>query len=86
MAILAGLERFDEDGVGVAIVGDHEVLVAAAGADWEAAHVFGVESAGGLDPEVDLFRRVRRERFINGGRWRVKFIVACGIGGADALL
>ena len=33
VAVLAGLEGLDEDGVGVAMVGNHEVLVAAAGAD-----------------------------------------------------
>ena len=33
-----------------------------------------------------LFRRVRRERVIDGGGRRVKLIVACGLGGADALL
>ena len=86
VAILAGLEGFDEDGVGVAMVGNHEVLIAAAGSDWEAACVVGVESSGGLDLEVKLFRRVRRERFIDGGGWRVKLIAACGLGGADALL
>ena len=86
VAILAGLEGFDEDDVGVTMVSDHELLVAAAGAEWEAACVVGVESAGGIDPEVELFGSVRRERFINVGGWRVKLIVACGLGGADALL
>ena len=86
VAILAGLEGFDEDDVGVAMVSEHEVLVAAAGAEWEAACVVGVESAGGLDPEVELFGSVRQERFINGEGWRVKLIIAYGLGGADALL
>ena len=85
VAILAGMEGFNEDDVGVAMVSNHEVLVAAAGAEWEAACVVGVESAGGIEPEVDLFGSVRRERFINGGGWRVKLIVAC-LGGVDALL
>ena len=85
VAILVGMEGFDENDVGVAMASNNEVLVAAAGAEWEAACVVGVESAGGLEPEVDLFGSVRRERFINGGGWRVKLIVAC-LGGADALL
>ena len=80
---VAGLEGFNEVDVGVAMVSDHEVLVAAAGAEWEAACVVGLESAGGLDPEVDLFGSVRQERFINGGGWRVKLIVVC-LGGSDA--
>ena len=88
VAILGGLEGFDEDDVGVAMVGDHEVLVAAEGAEWEAARVVGVDSTGGFDPEVELFRSARRERFINGVGWRVKLIVVCGLGlgGVDALL
>ena len=86
VAIFAGLEGFDEDDVGVAMLDNHEVLVAAMGADLEAARVVGVESAGGLGPEVELFRSVRQERFINGDGWRVKLIAACGRGGADALL
>ena len=47
--------------------------------------VVGVESAGGIDPEVDLFGSVRQERFINGGGWWVKLIVG-SFGRADALL
>ena len=84
VAILAGLEGFNKDDVGVAMVSNHEVLVATAGAEWEAAYVVSVESAGGLDREVDLFGSVRREGFINGGGLRVKLIVAC-LGGVDAL-
>ena len=42
MAILAGLEGFDEDDVGVTMVSDHEVLVASYGEEWEAACVVGV--------------------------------------------
>ena len=67
VAILVGMEGFDENDVGVAMASNNEVLVAAAGAEWEAACVVGVESAGGLEPEVELFGNVRRERFINGG-------------------
>ena len=84
--ILAGLKGFDEDDVGVTMVGDHELPVAAAGADLEAARVVGVDRAGGLDPEVELFRRVRQVRVIEGGGRRVRLISACGLGGADALL
>ena len=34
VAILVGLEGFNEDDIGVAKVNDHELLVAAAGAEW----------------------------------------------------
>ena len=85
VAILAGLGDFNEDDVSVAMVSDHELLVAAVGAEWEAACVVGVESSGVLDPEVDIFESVRQERFINCGGWQVKLIVAC-LGGADSLL
>ena len=68
------------------MLGDHEVMVAAAGVDWEADCVVGVERADRIEPEVKIFRRVRQERVIDGGGRRVRLIVACGIGGADALL
>ena len=85
VAIVAGLEGFNEDDVGVAMVSNHKVLVVAVGAGWEAACVVGVESAGGLDPEVDLFGSIRWERFINCGGLRAKLIFVC-LGGAYALL
>ena len=42
------MEGIDEYGVGVAVVCDHKVLVAAAGADWEASCVICVERAMGF--------------------------------------
>ena len=52
------------------MIGDHEVLVAAAGADWEVSNVVGVERADGFDPDVELFGQGRRGRFLDGGsRW-----------------
>ena len=68
------------------MVCNHEVLVAATGADRGAARVVGVDCSSVLDPEVELFRRVRQERVIDGGGRRFRLIVACGLGGADALL
>ena len=50
VAVLPCLEGLDEDGVGVAVVGDHQVLVAAAGVDGEASCVFCVERADGFYP------------------------------------
>ena len=43
VAVFLYLEGLDEYGVGVAVVCDHQVLVAAAGADWEASCVVCVE-------------------------------------------
>ena len=86
VAVLAVLEGFDEDEAGVPMVDYHAVLVAAVGADREVDCVVSLERADRLDPEVELFRRVRRERVINGGRRRIRLIVACGLGGAYALL
>ena len=86
VAILAGLEGFDEDDVGAAVVCDHEVLVDAARADREAARVVGVERAGGLDLEVEIFRTVRRERVFDCGGRQFRLIIACGLVGADTLL
>ena len=52
------------------MIGDHEVLVAAAGEDWEAFRVVGVERANGFDPDVELFGRGRRRRVLDGGSRR----------------
>ena len=50
VAVFPCLEGIDEDGVGVAVVGDHQVLVAAVGADGEASCVVCVERADGFYP------------------------------------
>ena len=50
VAIFSCLERIDEDGVCVAMIRFHEVLIAAAGADREATCVVCVESADGFCP------------------------------------
>ena len=41
VAVVCGLEGLDEDDVGVAVVGKHDVLVATTRADREAVHVVG---------------------------------------------
>jgi len=48
MAVVAGLEGFHENGIGVTVVGQHVVLVATAQAGGESAHVVCVELADGL--------------------------------------
>ena len=55
MAVVLGLEGFDKNDVGVDVVGEHYVVVAAAGADGEAAHVIGVELGDGFDADVEFF-------------------------------
>ena len=45
VAVLSCLEGLDEDGVCIAVLGHHQVLIAAVGADGEAACVIRVERA-----------------------------------------
>ena len=58
VTVLPCLEGLDECGIGVAVVCDHQVLVAAAGADWEASCVVCVERYDGFYPYVELFDRL----------------------------
>ena len=55
VAVFSCLEGLDEDGVYIAVVGNHQVLVAAAGADGEASCVVCVKRADGFYPKVMLF-------------------------------
>ena len=50
VAVFLCLEGIDEDGVCVAVVGDYQVLVAAAGVDGEASCVVCVERDDGFYP------------------------------------
>ena len=52
------------------MIDDYEVLVAAAGAIWEASCVVGLECADGLHPYMELFGQVRRRRVLDGGSRR----------------
>ena len=54
VAVFSCLEGINEDGVCIAVIGHHQVLIAAAGADGEAACVVRVECAGGFYPEVNF--------------------------------
>ena len=45
MVVMAGLEWLHQDDVSVDVVGEHDVVVAASGADWKAAQVISVELA-----------------------------------------
>ena len=50
VAVFSCLEGLNEDGVCIAVVGDHQVLVDASGADGEASCVVRVERANGFYP------------------------------------
>ena len=50
VAVFSCLQRLNEDGVCVAVVGKHEIFVAAAGADGEASCVVYLERADGFYP------------------------------------
>ena len=68
------------------MVGNHEVLVAAAGADREASRVVCVKRADGFHPDVELYGQGRLWMFLDGGiRWGGE-VGLVSLGGADALL
>ena len=55
MAVVLGLEGLNKNDVGVDVVGKHYVVITAAGADGEAAHVVGVELGDGFVADVEFF-------------------------------
>ena len=66
------------------MVGDHEVLVSAAGADWEASCVVCVERSDGFHPDVELSGGLGM--FLAVGSRRGGEVGLASLGGADALL
>jgi hypothetical protein len=48
VSVVAGLEGFGEDGVGIAVIGQHNVLITASRTDREATHVISEEFADGV--------------------------------------
>ena len=54
VAVVFGLKGSNRDDVGLAVVCKHDVLVAAARTDGDAAHVISKELADGLDPNVAI--------------------------------
>ena len=56
VAIIARLKCRDKDGVGVYVVGNHDVLVATLGADGEPTHVIGVELTDWIYPDTEFLR------------------------------
>ena len=84
VAVFPCLEGINEYGVGVAVVCDHQVLAAAAGADGEASCVVCVERADGFYPYVELFDGLGM--FFAVGSRRGGEGELASLGGADALL
>ncbi len=54
MLVSLGLEWLDQDCIGTGVIRQHDILVAALalGADWETAHVVGVQGVHFLFPAV----------------------------------
>ena len=52
--VVPGMEVFDQNGIGVNMVRQHNVVVAAAGADGEAAHVICLELDNGLNDNIEF--------------------------------
>ena len=84
VAVFPCLEGLDEYGVVVAVVYDHQVLVAAAGEYWEASCVVCVYRADGFYPYVELFDGLGM--FFAVGIRRGGEGGLAGLGGAEALL
>ena len=54
VVVMLGLKGLDHDDVGVDVVGEHDVLVAAARADGEAAHVVRINFADVVDSDEEF--------------------------------
>ena len=52
VAVVAGFEWLHQDDIGVHMVGEHEEVVAASGANQEPAHVISVKVADGFSRHV----------------------------------
>ena len=70
VAVVAGMEWFGQDDIGVYVVDKHDEVVAAAGVDEETTHAVGVKFADVIYTEVELFRLCGRQ------------MAGCCIGGA----
>ena len=79
VAIVTGMEWFDQDDVGVYVEGEHDELVAAAGAERETAHVVGVEVAYETYPDMEFLGFSCRLRWCRWFGW------SCDIDGVDSL-
>ena len=87
VAIMTGLELFDEDDIAIAVVSEKDVLVVAAGADVEVAHVIGRELADVLYPNLKFIRLGvgKRAGDVVEGCTGIKLIVGFRPGGLNTL-
>ena len=54
VVFVVGFEWLHQDDIGVHMVGEHEEVVAASGANWEPAYVISVRFADGFGRDVEL--------------------------------
>ena len=74
------MEGFDQNGIGVDVIRQNNVVVSAAGKDGEAAHVICVEITDGITDDVELLVFYDRKLTVDV---RERFLVGrFGIGGA----
>ena len=52
--VVVGFEWLHQDDIGDHMVGEHEEVVAASGANWKNAHVISVNFADGFGRDVEL--------------------------------
>ena len=83
VSVVPGLERFDQNGIGVNVVRQQNAVFAAAGADGEVAHVICVELAGGINDDVELLGFYGRK--LTGGVGERLHVGRFGLGGARTL-
>ena len=83
VSVVPGLEGFNQNGIGVDVLRQHNVVVAVAVSDGEASHVICVEFAYGLNDDVEFFVFYGRKLT---GDVRERLLVGWfGIGGARTL-
>ena len=83
VSVVPRLEGFDQNGIGVDVVRQHNVVVAVAVSDGEASHVICVEFAYGLNDDVEFFVFYGRKLTGDVGE---RFLVGrFGLGGAQTL-
>ena len=91
VAVTSVLERLVKEDVAVSVICYHDVLVAAAGANRDATHIFSVDLADGLDVDTEFigsdgWERTRYVVEMRSG-WQTNFdvVMLFEIHGTDAL-
>ena len=81
--VLPGMEGFDQNGIGVDVVRQHNVVIDSVGADGEAAHFICVELADGIKYDVEFLGFCGRN-LTSDVRERL-LVGRFGLGGAQTL-